>query len=91
MGKNGEALRECTKMWKEVYKKLSGETRDFTGIFLIKNFEAKEAENQGKMDELKDILLKLELHSIVLEEESEKEKEIKNRELEEIKVRLEQM
>lgn len=81
-------LKECTEKWKEAYKKLSGETQDFSGIFLIKNFIAQKAENQSKMDELKEILFKLELHSIVLEEEDE---ENRKRELEEIKLKLENM
>ena len=86
---NGKMLRECTEKWKEAYKKLSGETQDFSGIFLIKNFIAKKAENQSKMDELKEILFKLELHSIVLEEETEEDEENKKRELEKIKLNLE--
>ena len=81
-------LKECTEKWKEAYKKLSGETQDFSGIFLIKNFIAQKAENQSNMDELKEILFKLELHSIVLEEEDE---ENRKRELEEIKLKLENM
>lgn len=85
---NGKMLKECTEKWKEAYKKLSGETQDFSGIFLIKNFIAQKAENQSKMDELKEILFKLELHSIVLEEEDE---ENRKRELEEIKLKLENM
>ncbi len=86
---NGKMLRECTEKWKEAYKKLSGETQDFSGIFLIKNFIAQKAENQSKMDELKEILFKLELHSIVLEEETEEDEENKKRELEKIKLNLE--
>lgn len=86
---NGKMLRECTEKWKEAYKKLSGETQDFSGIFLIKNFIAQNAENQSKMDELKEILFKLELHSIVLEEETEEDEENKKRELEKIKLNLE--
>lgn len=85
---NGKMLKECTEKWKEAYKKLSGETQDFSGIFLIKNFMAQKSENQSKMDELKEILFKLELHSIVLEEEDE---ENRKRELEEIKLKLENM
>ena len=86
---NGKMLRECTEKWKEAYKNLSGETQDFSGIFLIKNFIAQNAENQSKMDELKEILFKLELHSIVLEEETEEDEENKKRELEKIKLNLE--
>ena len=43
------------------------------------------------MDELKEILFKLELHSIVLEEETEEDEENRKRELEEIKLKLENM
>lgn len=85
---NGELLRECTKKWKEMYKKLSGENCDFSGIFLIKNFVAKETKNQKKMDELKELLLQLELNSIILEGESAEEK---NEELKKIKISLENL
>lgn len=83
---NERLLKECTEKWKEVYKELSGEKRDFSGIFLIKNFVTKDPKNQKKMDELKDLLLQLELNSIILEDESAEEK---NEELKKIKVSLE--
>lgn len=88
---NGKLLKECTEKWKEAYKRLYGENEDFSGIFLINNFVAKEAENQIRMDALKEILFRLELHSIILEEETDKEKENKRKELEEIKLELENM
>ena len=82
-------LRECTEKWKEAYKKLSGETQDFSGIFLIKNFIAQKTKNQSKIDKLNAILFKLKLHSIFLEEETEEDEENKKRELEKIKLNLE--
>lgn len=88
---NGKLLKECTEKWKETYKRLSGETEDFSGIFLIKKFVAQKPENQCKMDELKDILFKLELHSIILEEDTKKDIENQICDLEEIKLKLESM
>ncbi len=83
---NEKLLKECTEKWKEAYKELSGENYNFSGIFLIKSFVAKEDENQWKMDELKELLLQLGLNSIILEDESAEEK---NEELKKIKASLE--
>ncbi len=88
---NKRLLEDVTEKWKRVYEKLSGETCDFSEILLMSEFNAKDSRNQKKMGELKNLLFRLELNSIVLGDESKDDIENQNKELEEIKQKLENM
>jgi len=87
---NNELLEECCHRCLELYNSLFGREFEYEDLFLLAGLEAVNPAQKENVEELHDISSELFKCSIMLEDESEEEKIVQKKMLEDIKHHLDE-
>ena len=85
---NNELLEECCRMCVDLYNELLGENFEYDEVFYLKGLRAQSASLQEKVDEVRKLVMELELCGIFDEDEADEVKFARKNELEKFKYRL---